>query len=153
MAVLLAPSLIRDWKLARLLVRPDTRAVAREWIEGHVSAGEAIAILRDRGCGLPRFAASRPLLVLDSPLALADSAARWIVLDSTPFSALSPDLDTPSQRRLDAWGELVLDVDPREAGTPEPIYDRLDPLFVPLQHASSVKRPGPRIRVWQRHAP
>jgi hypothetical protein len=150
-AVLLVPSLIRDWKLGRLLVRPDTRAVAQEWIEARVPPTEEIAVLRG-GCALPRFAASRPLLVLDSPAELVDSGARWIVLSSTPFSVLSPELDAAAARRLDAWGELVLDVEPREAGTPAPIYDPLDPLFLPLQHASSVKRAGPRIRVWRRHA-
>ena len=40
-----------------------------------------------------------------------------------------------------------------EAGTPAPLYDPLDPMFLPLQHASSVKRSGPRIRIWRLTGP
>jgi hypothetical protein len=149
LAALLVPSLIRDWKLSRLLLRPDTRSVARQWIDARLPPGEAVATLGGGACSRPRFAGTRAEIHLAAPPGAGEAAARWVVVDSTPFSALSPELSAAEIAALDARGTLALDLDPREAGTPVPLYDPVDPLFVPLQHASSVKRPGPRIRIWQ----
>jgi hypothetical protein len=148
--VLLVPCLIRDYKLNRLLGRRDSREMARQWIDKNIGPRETIAAT-DHGTpygkpqlkGRPRFAA------LASPAELRQNRTRWILSDSDilPFYSKGP---TPTEAGwLETKAILRFEVDPRKPDTPPPLFDEADAFYVPLRHASSIKRPGPRIRIWE----
>ena len=148
LAAALAPSAIRDWKLNRLLERKDTRTLAREWIEEHVPAGQSIAVTHPLPFGKPQLGGDRRLVLLD-PGRLA-AGPRWVLDDASPLDRFSPAAEDATLRAIEAAGATpVLDLDPEKPGTRAAIYDLDDPFYVPLQRASSVKRPGPRIRIWR----
>ena len=56
LGLLVLPSLLRDIELDRLLLQPDSRVIAREWIEHNIPPGSRIAVT-DMGnqCGKPRL--------------------------------------------------------------------------------------------------
>ena len=140
---------IRDYKINRLLDRRDSRTVAREWIATNIPRGASIA-MTDRGTpyGKPTIGNRKGTPFVD----VADArrrGVRWVLSDSSilPFYSRGP---SPSQLAdLQQSASLVLDIDPRKSDTPTPVYDQADAFYVPLRHASSIKRPGPRIRIWE----
>ena len=57
---------------------------------------------------------------------------------------------TPHQlAELDREATLVKEFNPLKPDTPAPVFDEADAFYTPLRHGSSMKRPGPRIRIWQ----
>ncbi len=150
LAVLLTPAAIRDYKLDRLLARRDTRTIAREWIFENIPKGSAIAMTHDRTpYGKPQLSGVYRAKPIQSPSALQRKGIRWVLSDSSVLPFYSPGPTDGQLRALENEATLVFDVDPVKPDTPEPIFDQGDAFYVPLRHASSVKRPGPRIRIWQ----
>ena len=146
---MLVPSAIRDYKINRLLGRRDSRTVARQWIEQNIPRGSTIAITSPGAMyGKPQLTGYR-FEPLSEPGRPPPGGMRWVLSDSDllPFYASGP--SATELRQLETNGELVFEVDPRKPNTPEPIYDENDAFWVPLRHGSSVKRPGPRIRIWK----
>lgn len=148
--VLLAPCLIRDYKLNRLLARRDSRSLAIAWIEENISPREMIAAT-DHGTpyGKPQMRGRPRFVELAAPEKLRRSGIRWILSDSDilPFYSKGP---TQTQAAwLEAEAVLRFEVDPRKPNTPRPLFDQADAFYVPLRHGSSIKRPGPRIRIWE----
>ncbi len=150
LAAALAPSLVRDYKLDRLLGRRDTRTIAREWIEAHVPAGAAIAATAAATpYGKPALGRGRRYVPFLSTEAARRAGIEWVLSDSSPLAFYSPG-PTPAQLGdLERNAELVFDRDPVKPGTPAPVFDQNDAFYAPLRHASSMKRPGPRIRIWR----
>ncbi len=150
LALVLTPCVIRDWKLNRLLARRDTRTIAREWIEKNVPTPAKIAATHHlTPYGKPQLPGGYSYVALESLDALCAKGVRWVLSDSSPLAFYSPG-PTPEQlRELESGAELVLDIDPHEEGAPTPIFDMADAFYAPLAHASSMKRPGPRIRIWK----
>ncbi len=148
-SVLLVPGTIRDYKLLRLLARRDTRTLAREWIEQNIPPGSAIATPQpDSPYGKPQLEGRNPwtTLELSGPLV---GDARWILIDESPLGFYSPGASAATLGRLATTARLRLDLDPYKPGTPAPVFDQADAFYVPLRHGSSMKRPGPRIRIWE----
>jgi len=148
-ALLLTPCAIRDYKLNRLLARSDTRTLARRWIDKHIPKGAAIAMTHHQTpYGKPQIGGYRvrPMRALGE---LRREGTRWVLSDPSVLPFYSPGPTDTELRALEKGASLVFDVDPLKPGTPEPIYDQADAFYVPLRHASSVKRPGPRIRIWK----
>ena len=148
--VLLVPCLIRDYKLNRLLSRRDSREVALQWIGENIAPREIIAAT-DHGTpyGKPQARGRPRFVALASPEELRRKGVRWILSDSDilPFYSKGP---TPAQRRwLETEAIMRFEVDPRKPNTPPPLFDEADAFYVPLRHGSSIKRPGPRIRIWE----
>ena len=148
--LMLVPATIRDYKLNRLLGRRDTRTMAREWIVENIPAGAPIA-MTNHGTpyGKPQLPGRHPAKPLLPVSQLRKQGIQWVLSDSSvlPFYSHSP---TEAQLgELEREADLVFDVNPVKPDTPEPIYDQSDAFYVPLRHASSVKRPGPRIRIWK----
>jgi hypothetical protein len=146
---LLIPAGIRDYKINRLLGRRDSRTVAGEWIATNIPRGALIA-MTDRGTpyGKPTIGNRRAAPFVD----VADArrkGIRWVLSDSSilPFYSRGPSEFQLAD--LEESASLVLDIDPRKPDTPTPVYDQADAFYVPLRHASSIKRPGPRIRIWE----
>ncbi|MEW6268589.1 MAG: glycosyltransferase family 39 protein [Thermodesulfobacteriota bacterium] len=151
LALVLMPSAIRDWKLNRILGRRDTRTLAREWIESNVPRPAKIAATDHRTpYGKPQLPSGYSLIEIEEVASLRANGVRFVIADSSPLSFYSPG-PTPAQLRdLERNARLVLDLDPSDpGGSPPPVFDMADAFYAPLQHASSMKRPGPRIRIWQ----
>jgi 4-amino-4-deoxy-L-arabinose transferase-like glycosyltransferase len=152
LALLLFPSVIRDYKLNRILARPDTRTLAREWIEQNVPAGVPIAATdASTPYGKPQLGGRHRLVPLQRVGDLRRQGIEWVLSDTAPISFYSPG-PTPEQlAELERDAELVFDRNPIKPGTPPPVFDQADAFYAPLQHASSMTRPGPWIRVWRLH--
>ena len=50
---------------------------------------------------------------------------------------------------LNSNATLVFDADPLKPGKPMPVFDAADAFYAPLRHITSMRRPGPRIRIWK----
>ncbi|MFP6664739.1 MAG: phospholipid carrier-dependent glycosyltransferase [Deltaproteobacteria bacterium] len=149
-ALLLVPCVIRDYKLNRLLGRRDSRTMARQWIEENVPRGARIATTLPRTpYGKPQLGGRNVWVALDDAAALRERGVHWVLSDSDMLPFYSPGFSTEELRALARDAELRFEVNPLKPDTPAPIFDQGDAFYVPLRHASSVKRPGPRIRIWK----
>lgn len=150
LVLLLAPSIIRDYKLNRILARRDTRTLAREWIEENVPRPAKIAATDPTTpYGKPQLPYGYTLVPLEDVAALRAKGVRFVLADTSPLSFYSRGPDAGQLRQLEEQATVVFDVDPIESGTPPPVFDMADAFYAPLQHASSMRRPGPRIRIWR----
>src|SRR5690606_26372450 len=148
--VLLGPSMIRDYKMNRLLGRRDTRTIAREWIERNVPPGVPIGATEAMTpYGKPQLGGRHRYVAFTTVADLERRGVEWVLSDSAPLRFYSPGPTEEQLAELAREAELVLDVEPFKPGTPEPVFDHADAFYAPLQHASSMKRPGPRIRIWR----
>lgn len=151
LALLILPSFIRDIELNRLLLRADSRTVAREWIERNIPIGSEIAAT-DVGnlCGKPQLSEGYrwvPLASLDS---LRGKKVRFVVSDSFPpieFYSRGPSKQEAEE--LDSKAKLVLKIDTIEPGKPMPVVDPADAYYAPIANISSMERAGPTIRIWE----
>ncbi len=159
----MVPFLINDIQLNRLLRRTDTRVLAARWIERNIPAGSKIAVA---GIGMPwgkpqfsgmpmpwdttqRSGRYRAVAMADIG-SLRASGVQWVLSDSLPpLADYSPELSDSLLTELGAQARLVLDINPMRPGRPAPIFDSGDAFYAPLVNASSMERPGPRIRVWE----
>ena len=124
--------------------------MALAWIEENIDRSEAIAAT-DHGTpyGKPQLRGRARLRGVGSPEQMRRAGIRWILSDSDilPFYSKGP---TPAQESwLASEAILRFEVDPRKPDTPTPIFDQADAFYVPLRHGSSIKRPRPRIRIWE----
>lgn len=148
--LLLGPSLIRDYKLNRILARRDTRTIAREWIEANIPPGTAIAATdATTPYGKPQLGSRHRLVPFRTVPELRQQGIEWVLSDSSPIVYYSPGPTAEQLAELGREAELRFDRDPIKPGTPTPVFDQADAFYAPLQHASSMTRPGPRIRIWQ----
>lgn len=150
-AVLLTPSLMRDIQLDRLLLKTDTRQLARQWIVKKIPMGTKIAEIDDTTpCGKPVLQDVYQIVPFQSPDLLRAKGITWVYSDSYPPLAMYSRGPSPQELvELDSAATLVFDSDPFIDGALEPIYDPNDAFYAPLEHISSVARPGPRVRIWR----
>ncbi len=150
LALALVPAAIRDYKLNRLLARRDTRTMAREWIVENVPRGAAIAMTHHRTpYGKPQLPPGYRTTPLQRPDVLRRLGVGWVLADSDVLPFYSPGPTDAEEATLAEEARLVFEANPLKPDTPEPVFDQGDAFYVPLRHASSVKRPGPRIRIWE----
>lgn len=150
LGLLLAPSLIRDLQLNRLLSQTDTRTMAREWIERNIPAGGAIAATDNTTpYGKPQLYTVR-VLPFASPQVLKQRGVEYVMSDFLAPLAFYSHGPTPDElAMLNSGATLVFDADPLKPGAPMPVFDAADAFYAPLRHITSMKRPGPRIRIWK----
>jgi hypothetical protein len=150
MALLLTPCLIRDLQLNRLLRQTDTRTLARQWIEAHVTPGGAIAATDNTTpYGKPQLYTVR-VLPFAAPQLLKREGVEYVISDSmAPLEFYSRGPYASEQALLDSHATLVLDLNPLLPDKPTPLFDANDAFYVPLRHITSMTRPGPRIRIWK----
>jgi hypothetical protein len=150
LVVLLVPSMIRDWKLNRIIARRDTRTVAREWILEQMPAGGQIAASDHRTpYGKPQLPAHYTWAPIEDLATLRAKGIEYVLADTSPLSFYSPGPAPEQLAELAQGARLAFDVDPIDADGPAPVFDMADAFYAPLQHASSMSRPGPRIRIWR----
>jgi 4-amino-4-deoxy-L-arabinose transferase-like glycosyltransferase len=150
LAGVLAPAIVRDVKLIRLLRREDTRSLARKWIVEHVPRGARIAASDARTpYGKPQLPLDYQLVPLAPTAELRAQKVNWILADSSPLRFYSPGPSAAELAELDRDATLLFDVDPVKPGAPDPVFDAADAFYAPLRHIASMSRPGPRIRVWR----
>lgn len=149
-SALLVPCAIRDYKLNRLLGRRDSRTMARQWIEENVPRGAAIAATHHQTpYGKPQLHGRHRYVAIGRPSSLAGRGVQWVLSDSDTLPFYSPGPSDAEAAWLADHGVLRFEVDPNKPDTPTPVFDQGDAFYVPLRRASSVKRPGPRIRIWE----
>ena len=151
LALLAMPSLARDIELNRLLLRPDSRVVARDWIERNIPPGSAIAV-SDIGnmCGKPRIPPYYHWVPIEPVDSLREKNVSWVVSDSLPQIIFYSSGPTPQQEAdLAAKAKLVLNVNPARPGMKPALFDPTDAYFAPIGRISSMNRAGPRIRIWR----
>ena len=151
LGLLLLPSLIRNVELDRLLLRPDSRTLARQWIEEHIPRGSVIAVT-DRGnlCGKPQLTSAYSFVEFGDPATLHVRGIHWVLSDSfAPISFYSRGPSEAELAALNSQGALVLDIDPVKRGARAPIVDAQDAYYAPIGSIASIGRPGPRIRIWE----
>jgi len=149
-AFMLMPSLIRDLQLDHLLRNTDTRIIARQWLIAHVASGSGIAEIDDTTLyGKPPLRDIYRIEPFANPLALRRKNVSWILSDSYPALFYSRGPLPNEAAELNSQAILVFDTDPLLYGAPTPVFDPNDAFYAPLQHISSVARPGPRIRIWK----
>jgi len=150
--LLMAPSLVRDVQLNRLLNQPDSRTVAREWMLAHIAPKAPVVLIRGDFYGKPKVPGRYTLISADSlcgPHSVT-SSAKWVIADSFPPLILwSPGPSEADLAELKSEGTLVFDMDSLRPGAEAPAFDPNDAFYVPFNHITSMIRPGPRIRIWR----
>ena len=151
-AAIIVSFLARDLELNRLLLRSDTRTLARQWVEAHIPAGSTIAVTQNGfPYGRPQLSSEYKLVPIDESLdALRARGILWVVsdsLDQLPRWSHGP--SPRQQSELGAQAALVLDIDPIRPGAATPVFDPEDAFYVPIRNVASMERPGPRIRIWR----
>lgn len=144
--------LIRDVAFNKLLLREDTRTLARAWIEANVSPGSRIAITSQGQYGKPQLLIGNYNWVPMEDLAsLQQKHTYWVLSDSLDqLRAYSPGPSKLEQDQLSRYATLVYDQDPlRNNSTTVPIFDEGDAFYAPFGGISAMERPGPRIRIWR----
>ena len=152
-ALILAPSVVHDVQLDRLLLQPDTRTLARLWIEKHIPQPSLIAGTDYdpiwKHFGKPQLSSVYRLIPMEDFDSLRANGVAWVVSDSLPeLARYSPGPSEAEQAALNSEATLVLDINPQKEGGPMPVFDPNDAVYVPFQHISTMKWPGPRIRIW-----
>ena len=151
-ALILAPSLVRDFQLDRLLLQTDTRVLAHLWILNHIPPRAVVAETDYDPIwnyfGKPRLPGSYQLVSLEHLDSQQATRVSWVLSDSLPGIPYSPGPTAAEQKALDSEATLVLDINPVKEGAPMPVFDPSDAFYVPFQHISSMRQPGPRIRIW-----
>ncbi len=149
-ALLVAAPLWRSATLVRLLGRTDTRALAAEWIAGHVPP-DAPIVVWGAPPGVADFGVPsldrRPALHRLAPERWAASGARWLVWHHYPLPYSSEPL--PAAAATLAPAATFTSLDPEAA----PVLEPLDAFYLPLAGLRGVERPGPRIEIFSLPAP
>jgi hypothetical protein len=150
--LLLAPSLMRDLQLNRLLKELDTRTIARMWMIQHIAPATPVVMIGGNSHGKPMVSQMYFLVSvndLDS-LKKATKWAKWVVSDSfEPLILWSRGATDAGVAELNSEGKLEFDLDSLEPGSKTPVFDPNDAFYVPFEHITSMVRPGPRIRIWK----
>jgi hypothetical protein len=144
---LAAEPLASSVQLDRLLARPDTRQMARAWLEAHLPRQATVMILDGK---MLRW--GRPLL--EDRFRVVDFANRLVRRRRAPY-VLVQETDgkwLPSMPHvhalLSAHGSRAVVFDPVAPGA-RPAYDPHDAFFVPVGGFRGVTHPGPRITIYR----
>jgi hypothetical protein len=134
-----------------LLSQTDTRTLARVWIEAHIALGSSIACTQSTTpYGKPQLPDNYRIAPFEDIDILRAKGIHWVLSDSfPPLAYYSEGPSSIEFSKLNSRAELMFDVNPIRARTPVPVFDPADAFYVPLRRASSMTRPGPRIRIWR----
>jgi len=134
--------------LVRLLGRPDTRALAAEWISANTPPGAHVVTWGAPTTWTDYGAPSLPNRRVSVRLA----SSRWqasgvdVVIHHTyplPYSGG----DLPSGDARPALDRVAV-FDPFDGPLANPVFEPLDAFYLPLARFSGIARPGPRIEIY-----
>jgi len=176
-AVVAAPA-ARSLAYVEFLMRPDTRTVARAWVEQHVPPDTRIAMIGTawvdiqlekeldqddtyrperppylrlgRELGLTRWLPSPTYRVI-AAASLADARAKGCAYAVLADFPRHPEMRLPDPVMAQAAAApplWALDPVRPDAGV-EPHYDEQDAWLVPTSGFAALTQPGPRVRLWK----
>jgi len=149
LAALLAPLLVDDVQLNKLLLRADTRILASQWIDSNIPRGASIAVVENgTPYGKPQLNERNLMFPFESCASLRRKNVFWVLSDNYP-PIHSQGLSLQQSADLEANATLAFDYNPLLDDDTLPIFDPSDAFYAPLRQVSGVKRPGPRIRIWR----
>ncbi len=144
--ILLWPSAVSVISFDRLISRPDSRLLARRWVESQFPQGTTIAQLGTEtghvflhGVNEKRYVRT----ALTRPGARPD----LVIVHSSP---LRPEPRELRERRILASDYELAYARDVVGDHPENIYDRQDDFYLPLAGFKGVERPGPNFRIYVR---
>jgi len=148
--IILAPSLIRDLQLNRLLLQTDTRTLATQWVAAHIAPASGVAETDVwLEYGYPQLPTGCGIVQMQDPAVLRAENVWWVISGSLPGMRYSPGPSAAQLAALNSGADLWYDINPIKDGAPAPIFDANDAFYAPIQHIASMERPGPRIRIWR----
>jgi hypothetical protein len=149
--VILAPSLIHDLQLDRVLLQTDTRTLAGQWAAAHLAPGSRVAVTDDNYVtyGRPQLPDGCFFLDWRNLAVLRAEKVGWVLSDSMPGMGYSSGPAPDQLAALKSGADLLYDINPITDGAAAPIFDPDDAFYAPIQHIASMERPGPRIRIWK----
>jgi hypothetical protein len=138
-ALIAAPSLVNSIWLDLLLARTDTRVLAGQWLDAHLTEGESVL---DAGSQYTRLRLKQGVVMatLESP------PADWLVLHDSrlkAYAATPPTLLALADERYELAHTVHGD------RSHDSIYDLQDAFFLPIAGFREVERPGPVIRIYR----
>ena len=156
--VLAAPTVREAILLDRIFSRPDTRLVAANYLQGHVSPGDSIYLSGNEYGHTPSActAAAYPLRHANPTRRVSSLPRRWCrgVADLDCAASIAAH---PLQRRSGPYRgadqapytrvALVEATDPGHRG----VYDPQDALFLPLWGLSGVRHIGPTVEIFRQN--
>jgi Dolichyl-phosphate-mannose-protein mannosyltransferase len=144
---IVAEPLARSARLVELLGRPDTRALAAEWVAENVPENAGVvtwgAPTLWTDYGAPPLAGRRALPRL-APRRWREEDVAYVIVHSypLPYSAVPLPPGAPALRRVAVF-------DPFDGPTDAPVLEPLDAFYLPLARLTGVARPGPRIEIYE----
>jgi hypothetical protein len=151
LAILCGPGIVNSVELDRILSRPDTRLLAAEWIDQHLS-GRA-RVLCCRPWGEVVFDRRRARGIQCGNPAPSLEWGQVIVLPSHPHLDHLLPVSRELRTAVTTSGRLLARFDPfRPGGAAITEFYPGDAFYVPFRGLSGVDRGGPVLEVWSLHA-
>jgi 4-amino-4-deoxy-L-arabinose transferase-like glycosyltransferase len=137
-------------KQNELLSQPDTRTLAAEWIAKNITAGSQIAVPLEYRYGKPSLENGCAYVALGNTLDdLRRRGVKYVLIDEHFLRLYSPAPSSRVAEELTQKATLLKRFSFDDKGNSEPVYDQLDAFYVPVGRFSGVKRPGPKISIYQ----
>jgi 4-amino-4-deoxy-L-arabinose transferase-like glycosyltransferase len=134
-----APSVVNSIWLDLLLARTDTRVLAAQWLDAHVTEGESVL---DAGRQYTRLRLKEGVIMTSAESPPAD----WLVLHDSRLKAYAA---TPPRLLALAAERYELAHAVHGDRSHDAVYDLQDAFFLPIAGFREVERPGPVIRIYR----
>jgi hypothetical protein len=136
-----------------LLAKTDSRVVAREWLDAHLTRDDTFYEAENTYASLDRreFVAHewRYDAATGSFVDAGDRTPDWLVLHQSPLWTYAT-IPTPLRRLAAEKYELVATIPATRGGARSAVYDLQDAFFLPVSGFGTVIRPGPTVLIYRR---
>lgn len=133
-----------------LLVRPDTRSIANEWIKKNIPRSSKIAVDLRYFYGKPQLSGGYSYVGFDAAAKLSPSETPFALIDSHPITFFSPEPSPAAKALLASRWEAAAEFSPFNPESDEkPIFDVEDAFYVPVAGFGAVTKPGSQITIYK----
>jgi hypothetical protein len=136
-----------------LLAKTDSRVVAREWLDAHLTRDDTFYEAENTYASLDRreFVAHewRYDAATGSFVDAGDRTPDWLVLHQSPLWTYAT-IPTPLRRLAAEKYELVATIPATRGAARSAVYDLQDAFFLPVSGFGTVIRPGPTVLIYRR---